>query len=53
MSPLLGPSCLYGLHHRRRIYTEDKAKIVASVWGTEFIELLAAQVFFAYDDFEE
>ena len=28
--------------HRRRIYTEDKAKVVAAVWGTEFIQFLAA-----------
>ena len=28
--------------HRRRIYTEAKAKIVASVWGAEFIQFLAA-----------
>ena len=27
--------------HRRRINTEDKAKVVASVWGTEFIHCLA------------
>ena len=24
------------LVHRRRIYTEDKAKVVAAVWGTEY-----------------
>ena len=24
-----------GLHHRRRIELEDKAKVVASDWGTE------------------
>ena len=23
--------------HRRRIYTEEKAKVVAAVWGAEFI----------------
>ena len=28
--------------HRRRIKTEEKAKIVASVWGAEFIQFLAA-----------
>ena len=28
---------------RRRIKTEAKAKVVASVWGTEFIQFLAAQ----------
>ena len=28
--------------HRRRIFTEEKAKVVAAVWGTEFIQFLAA-----------
>ena len=28
--------------HRRRIKTEEKAKIVAAVWGAEFIQFLAA-----------
>ena len=27
--------------YRRRIYTEEKAKVVGAVWGTEFIQLLA------------
>ena len=27
---------------RRRIYTEDKAKVVAAVWGTEFIPCRAS-----------
>ena len=27
--------------HRRMIKTEEKAKVVASVWGTEFIQFLA------------
>ena len=31
-----------GLLHRRRIYTESKAKVVVSVWGVEFIKFLAA-----------
>ena len=30
------------VHHRRRIKTEEKAKVVASVLGEEFIQLLAA-----------
>ena len=25
----------------RRIYTEEKAKVVAAVWGTDFIPFLA------------
>ena len=28
--------------HRRRIELEDKAKVVVSVWGTEFVQFLAA-----------
>ena len=28
--------------HRKRIKTEEKAKVVASVWGEEFIQFLAA-----------
>ena len=28
--------------HRRRIKTEEKAKVVAAVWGTELIQFLAA-----------
>ena len=35
-------SCLKPLPHRRRIYTEEKAMVVASVWGKEFIQFLAA-----------
>ena len=27
--------------HRRRIKTEEKAKVVASVWGEEFIQFIA------------
>ena len=30
------------LNHRRRIKPEEKAKVVASVWGKEFIQFLAA-----------
>ena len=29
-------------YHRRRIETEGKAKVIASVWGTEFFQFLAA-----------
>ena len=39
--------------HRRRIETEEKAKVVASVWGEDFIQFLAAASRFALDDFEE
>ena len=30
---------------RRRIKTEEKAKVVAAVWGDKFIQFLAAQAF--------
>ena len=35
---------------RRRIYTEEKAKVVAAVWSTEFIQFLAALAIFHQDD---
>ena len=28
-------------HHRGRINTEEKSKVVATDWGTEFIQVLA------------
>ena len=28
--------------HRRRIYTEGKAKVIAAIWVTEFIQFLVA-----------
>ena len=30
------------IEHRRKIYTEEKSKVVAAVWGTELIQFLAA-----------
>ena len=39
----------YGLictGHRRRIKTEEEAKVVAAVWGTELIKFIAALAFF-------
>ena len=35
-----------GGKHRRRICTEEKAKVVAAVWGTAFIQILAALSYF-------
>ena len=32
------------------MYTEDKAKVVATVWGTDFIKLLAALAILHQDD---
>ena len=39
--------------HRRRIYTEDKEKVVASVWGTECIRFLAALAVLHQDDMKK
>ena len=39
--------------HRRRIKTEEKAKVVAAIWGTEFIQLLAALGVFHQDDMKK
>ena len=33
--------CLLHERHRRRIRTEEKAMVVDSVWGKEFIQLFA------------
>ena len=40
-------------NHRRRIKTEEKAKVVAAVWGTELIQFLATLDIFYQDDFEK
>ena len=40
-------------NHRRRIYTEEKAKIVAAVWGTQFIQSLAALDILHQDDMKK
>ena len=37
-------------HHRRRISTEEKAKVVAAVWGTEFNQFLAELAILYYED---
>ena len=42
-----------GRVHRRRIRTEEKAKVVAAVWGTECIQFLAALAILHQDNFEE
>ena len=33
---------------KRRINTEEKANVVAAVWGTEFVQFLAAQAILHY-----
>ena len=39
--------------HRRRINTGEKAKVVAAVWGTEFIQFLAALAILHQDDLKK
>ena len=41
------------LSHRRRIKTEEKAKVIAALWGTELIPFLATLAIFHQDEFEE
>ena len=48
--------CLFLFLHidqRSRIKTEEKAKVIAAVWGKELIQFLAALAIFHQDDFEE
>ena len=40
-------------HHRKRIKTDEKPKVVAAVWGTELIQFLAALNIFHMEDFKE
>ena len=40
-------------YHRRWRKKEEKAKVVAAVWGTESIQFIAAQDIFHQDDCEE
>ena len=39
--------------HRRRITTEEKAKVVAAVWGTELIRFLAMLAILHQDDLKK
>ena len=39
-----------GILHRSRNYTEDKAKVVAAVWGTECIKFLATLAVVLHQD---
>ena len=41
------------LWHRRRIYAEEKAKVVAGVWGTDCIPYLAALAILQQDDLKK
>ena len=39
--------------HKRRINTEEKAKVVAAAWGTELIQFLAALANLHQDDMKK
>ena len=41
-----------GVGHGRRINTEEMAKFVAAVWGTEFIQFLAAHAILHQDEWK-
>ena len=47
------PGKLLSTLHRRRIKTEEKAKVVAALWGTELIQILAYLAIFLPEWFEE
>ena len=36
MATIVNRYCMYMYVHRGRMYNEEKAKVVAAVWGTEF-----------------
>ena len=40
------PAAVKESEHRRKICAIEKTNVVASVWGTEFIEFLAAASYF-------
>ena len=44
---------LYAYHHRKRINTEEKAKVVAAAWGTDLLQFLAALAFLHLDDLKK
>ena len=44
---------LVDLNHRRRIKKEEKAKVVAAVWGKELIHFLDALAIFHQDDLKK
>ena len=48
--PLTTVTYPFARDHRRRIKTEEKAKVVPAVWGTEFIQFLAALAVLDQDD---
>ena len=49
----LAPSKSQKWHHSRRMHTEEKAKVVAAVWGTDFIQFWAALAVLLQDDMKK
>ena len=49
------PRCASSIYfeHRRRIQTEETAKAVSAVWGTEVIQFLAELAIFHQENFEQ
>ena len=39
--------------NRRRLNTEEKAQVIAAVWGTEFTQFLVALAILHKEDFKE
>ena len=52
LSCFLYKSFFYGPKQRRRIYTVEKTKVVAAVWGTELLQYLAALDILQQDDWK-
>ena len=46
----VNPWLKLGLHHRRKIKTEEKAKVVAADYGAKLIQFLAALAILHQDD---
>ena len=39
--------------NRRRLNTEEKAQVIAAVWGTEFTQFIVALAILNKEDFKE
>ena len=50
VNPLL--YLVVGYIYRRRIYREEKAKVVSAIWGTEVFQFLAALAILHQDELE-
>ena len=45
--------CRVGVNHRRMIYTEEKAKVIAAVWGNRIYSIRCSAGYFEPGQFEE